>query len=149
MQDYNSAPNAGTAVPADPAAGPDMPAVPAAPAASRRVMPASRLTGSRVRNSAGQDLGSIEAIMIDVPTGRVAYAVLSFGGFLGLGSKLFAVPWEALALSDKDREYTLNIDRKHLEQAPGFDPDRWPDMADRAWASELYRFYGYKPYWEP
>ena len=62
----------------------------------RRVLSASTIEGDSVRNSAGEDLGRIEHIMIDIPTGRVAYAVLSFGGFLGIGNKLFAVPWEAL-----------------------------------------------------
>src|SRR6266545_4609381 len=66
----------------------------------RRVMGASTLTGDSVRNPAGEDLGKIEEIMIDVPTGRVAYAVLSFGGFLGLGDKLFAVPWGNLTLDE-------------------------------------------------
>lgn len=65
----------------------------------RRVLSASSLSGDGVRNSAGEDLGKIEDIMLDVPTGRVAYAVLSFGGFLGMGNKLFAIPWEAMSMS--------------------------------------------------
>ena len=114
----------------------------------RRVIAAGKMAGDRVRNPAGEDLGHIEEIMIDGATGRVAYAVLSFGGFLGLGNKLFAIPWEALALHQRDHEFVLNIDRRQLENAPGFDKEHWPDMADRAWGSQVFAYYGFKPYWE-
>jgi sporulation protein YlmC with PRC-barrel domain len=114
----------------------------------RRVMSAKTLAGDRVRNSAGEDLGKIEELMIDVPTGRVAYAVLSFGGFLGMGNKLFAIPWEALTLNESDHEFILNVDKQRLEAAPGFDKDNWPDMADRKFGTEVYDYYGYTPYWE-
>jgi sporulation protein YlmC with PRC-barrel domain len=108
----------------------------------RRVLSAATLTGDRVRNSAGENLGKIEEIMIDVPTGRVAYAVLSFGGFLGIGDKLFAVPWQSLTLNERDHEFILNVDRERLETAPGFDRDHWPDMADPAWGALVNEFYG-------
>lgn len=114
----------------------------------RRVLSAGTLTGDRVRNSAGEDLGKIEEIMIDVQTGRVAYAVLSFGGFLGIGDKLFAVPWQAMTLNEADHEFVLNVDKAALENAPGFDKDNWPDMADPDWGSRVFSHYGYKPYWE-
>lgn len=114
----------------------------------RRVMSAGTLAGDHVRNSAGEDLGKIEEIMIDVPTGRVAYAVLSFGGFLGMGDKLFALPWNALQLNEDEHEFILNVDKATLENAPGFDKDNWPDMADENWASQIYGHYGSKPYWE-
>ena len=77
----------------------------------RRVLAASTLTGDRVHNQAGEDLGKIEEIMIDLPTGRVAYAVLSFGGFMGLGDKLFAVPWSALRIDEGEHEFILNAER--------------------------------------
>ncbi|HJT88558.1 MAG TPA: PRC-barrel domain-containing protein [Bryobacteraceae bacterium] len=114
----------------------------------RRVMPAGGLMGERVRNSAGDSLGKVEEIMLDVPTGRIAYAVLSFGGALGIGKKLFAVPWEALTLNDREHEFVLNVDKQTLEDAPGFDKENWPDMADPAWGSKVHRHYGYRPYWE-
>src|SRR5438105_9704065 len=96
----------------------------------RRVMSAGTLAGDHVRNAAGDDLGKLEEIMLDVPTGRVAYAVLSFGGFLGMGNKLFAVPWDALTLDEENHEFILNVDKQTLDNAPGFDKDNWPDMAD-------------------
>ena len=114
----------------------------------RRVMSAGSLTGGRVRNAAGEDLGKIEEIMLDVPTGRVAYAVLSFGGFLGMGNKLFAVPWEALTLNEQEPEFLLNINKQQLENAPGFDKDNWPDMADPNWGTEIYNYYGKRPHWD-
>jgi len=115
---------------------------------ARRVVAANKLTGDRVRNSAGENLGKIEDLAIDISTGRIAYAVLSFGGFLNLGNKLFAIPWEALSLNRRDHEFVLNVDRRQLEGAPGFDKEHWPDMADRDWGSQVFAYYGYKPYWE-
>jgi sporulation protein YlmC with PRC-barrel domain len=114
----------------------------------RRVLSADTLAGDRVRNPSGEDLGKIEEIMIDIPTGHVAYAVLSFGGFLGMGNKLFAVPWKALTLDEDAHEFILNVDKETLERAPGFDKDNWPDMADPQWGSQVYAHYGYKPYWD-
>jgi len=114
----------------------------------RRVLSAGTLAGDRVRNPAGEDLGKIEEIMIDIPSGQVAYAVLSFGGFLGMGNKLFAVPWKAMTLDEDAHEFILNVDKETLERAPGFDKDNWPDMADPQWGSQVYTHYGYKPYWE-
>jgi sporulation protein YlmC with PRC-barrel domain len=115
---------------------------------TRRVLSAGSLAGDRVRNSAGEDLGKIEEIMIDVPSGRVGYAVLSFGGFLGLGNKLFAVPWDAFTIDEAEKQFILNVDKKVLEDAPGFDKDNWPDMADPDFGSQIYGHYGSKPYWD-
>ena len=115
---------------------------------SRRVIAASALSRrSCSQPGVGADLGKIEEIMFDVTTGRIAYAVLSFGGFLGIGDKLFAVPWGALSLNS-DQEFVLNVDRQMLESAPGFDKRRWPDMADPAFAQAVHRHYGKTPYWE-
>ncbi len=114
----------------------------------RRVLSAGTLAGDRVRNSAGEDLGKIEEIMLDIPSGRVAYAVLSFGGFLGMGNKLFAVPWNALTLDEREHEFVLNVDKQVLENAPGFDKDNWPDMADPTWGSQIFKHYGYSADWD-
>jgi surface antigen len=86
--------------------------------------------------------------MIDIPTGRVAYAVLSFGGFLGMGNKLFAVPWHAFTIDEENKEFVLDVDKKVLENAPGFDKDNWPDMANVDFGKQIYGYYGYTPYWE-
>jgi sporulation protein YlmC with PRC-barrel domain len=114
----------------------------------RRVLSASSLAGDSVKNAAGEDLGNIDEIMIDIPSGRVAYAVLSFGGVLGIGSKLFALPWEVLTVDEDRRCFILNVDKPTLERAPGFDKDHWPDMAERTWGAQIYSYYGRTPYWE-
>jgi len=114
----------------------------------RRVLAASTLAGDSVKNSAGEDLGKLDEIMIDIPSGRIAYAVLSFGGFLRMGNKLFAVPWSVLRVDEDQKCFTLEIDKAALENAPGFDQDNWPDMADTTWGADIYRYYGRTPYWE-
>src|SRR5579872_5459713 len=104
----------------------------------RRVLSASTLAGDKVRNSQGEDLGNVDEIMIDIPSGRVAYAVLSFGGVLGMGDKLFAVPWNALTVDEDEKCFILDVDKRTLESAPGFDKDNWPDMADTTWGSRIF-----------
>jgi sporulation protein YlmC with PRC-barrel domain len=111
----------------------------------RSVLSASTLAGDSVRNAAGEDLGKIDEIMIDIPSGRVAYAVLSFGGFLGMGDKLFAVPWNALKVDEDEKCFVLNVDRRTIEQAPGFDKDNWPDMSDTAFSSQISAYYHVEP----
>jgi sporulation protein YlmC with PRC-barrel domain len=113
-----------------------------------RVLSASTLEGNPVRNPAGERLGEIEEFMIDLPTGRIGYAILAFGGSLGLGDRLFAIPWEALKLDTENREFVLNVDKEMLQKAPAFDKDDWPDFADRAWGAGIYGYYGCKPYWQ-
>ena len=113
-----------------------------------RVMAADTLEGNKVKNPAGQDLGEIKHIMLDVPTGRIAYAVLSFGGFLGMGDKLFAIPWTALVLDTDQKCFILDSSQDRLEQAPGFDKDHWPAMAEEKWARNVHEYYRSKPYWE-
>jgi len=111
------------------------------------VLSAGTLIGDNVRNNEGEDLGKLEEIMIDLDEGRVAYAVLSFGGFLGMGNKLFAIPWEALTVDTENEEIVLNVQKDVLEDAPGFDKDNWPDTTNRNWLVEVYTYYGYDPYW--
>ena len=108
----------------------------------------STITGEDVRNDTGEDLGKIEDIMIDVDTGRIAYAVLSFGGFLGIGDKYFAIPWESLRVSMDGNEFILDVPKEKLENAPGFDKDNWPTSPDREFVSNIYSYYGYRPYWD-
>jgi sporulation protein YlmC with PRC-barrel domain len=114
----------------------------------RRVLSASTLAGDAVKNSVGEDLGKVDEIMIDIPTGYIAYAVLSFGGFLRMGNKLFAVPWDVLKVDEDQKCFILDIEKSRLENAPGFDKDNWPDMADQSWGRQIYSYYGRTPYWE-
>ena len=103
----------------------------------RHVLSADTLSGTRVRNPKGEELGSIKQIMIDIPSGRVAYAVLTFGGFLGLGDKLFAIPWEAMTLNEDQQCFLLDADRSFFENAPGFDKNNWPETPDTRWSGGL------------
>jgi sporulation protein YlmC with PRC-barrel domain len=115
------------------------------------VMGASTLTGDPVVNAEGETLGTIHEIMLHVPTGRIAYAVLSFGGALGglLGTgKLFAIPWQSLHLDPEHHRFVLNVPKEKLEHAPGFDKDNWPDMADPNFGRSIYDYYGIKSDWQ-
>lgn len=103
---------------------------------------ASTVIGTDVKNLQDENLGKIEEIMLDVINGRVMYAVLSFGGFLGLGNKLFAIPWQALRYDHAANAYRLAADKERLKNAPGFDKDEWPDTTDAAWSNGLHEFYG-------
>lgn len=112
------------------------------------VLSASTLMGNKVYNLEGEKLGDIKDVMLDVDLGRVAYAVLSFGGFLGMGDKLFAIPFEAFRVDPSNDRIVLNVPKEKLENAPGFDKDHWPSTGDRTWAAGIHRHYGYRPYWE-
>jgi len=74
--------------------------------------------------------------------------VLSFGGILGMGDKLFAIPWGALTLDTDRKCFVLDVPKDRLQSAPGFDKDRWPAMADASWASQVYAYYNQPPYWQ-
>lgn len=107
-----------------------------------RLMGADTLMGNDVYNRQDEDLGDIKEIMLDVAGGRISYAVLSYGGLLGMGEKLFAVPWSALTLDTENKRFTLDVSQDRLENAPGFDKDNWPDMSDQAWAKNIHTYYG-------
>lgn len=112
------------------------------------VVAADTLEGDRVMSPAGEELGTIEDIMIDVQRGTVAYAVMSCAGFAALGDKLLAVPWRALTLDAQRHCFVLDADRDRFAKAPAFDKDHWPSMADGRWAAEVHDFYGVAPYWD-
>ena len=113
-----------------------------------QVMAASTLEGNNVMNRADEELGEIKEFMIDVPSGRIAYAVMSCGGFLGMGDKLFAVPFGALTLDTEKKRFILDVSKDRLKNAPGFDKDHWPSMADTTWGGDVHRYYGVRPYWD-
>jgi sporulation protein YlmC with PRC-barrel domain len=110
-----------------------------------RLMGADTLIGNDVYNPRDESLGDIKEIMLDVPSGRISYAVLAYGGLLGMGEKLFAVPWEALTLDTTNKRFTLNVSRERLESAPGFSKDNWPNMSDQTWANDIHSYYGTPP----
>jgi sporulation protein YlmC with PRC-barrel domain len=109
---------------------------------------ASSIIGTKVVNPKDDSLGEIKELVIDPRTGRVAYAVVSFGGFLSMGKKLFAIPFSAFAYNVTKNEYILDVSKERLDAAPGFDPDHWPSMADEQWNRDVYSYYERPPYWE-
>lgn len=109
---------------------------------------ASKVIGCEVDSVDGKNLGEIQELVVDDGSGRVIYAVLSFGGFLGMGDKYFAIPWKALKPSTTETDHVvLDVTKERLAAAPGFDQKKWPDMADRRWGSEIHTYYGKDPYW--
>jgi sporulation protein YlmC with PRC-barrel domain len=106
------------------------------------LMGASTLIGEDVYGAQDEYLGEIKEIMLEMSTGKVSYAVLTFGGFLGLGEKLFAVPWNALKLDTVNKRFLLNVQKDRLKDAPGFDKDNWPDMTDQSWINIMNTYYG-------
>ncbi len=105
------------------------------------VMSCETLTGDAIVNGQGDKLGTLAHVMLDVPAGRIAYAVLARGGVLGLGERLHAIPWSALTLDAERHRFVLDVDAERLDKAPGFDRAHWPRMADPAWARGVERFF--------
>jgi sporulation protein YlmC with PRC-barrel domain len=108
----------------------------------RQTLSAKSIIGDAVVNPEGENLGNIEELMVDVSTGQVTYAVLSFGGFLGLGDKLFALPWTKLRVNERDKNIVVDLPKQMLEAAPGFDKDNWPDLSDERQRATIDRYYG-------
>jgi len=115
-----------------------------------KILSAETLIGDNVRNPEGEDLGKIEELMIDVGRGCIAYAVLSFNGFLGIGDKLFAIPWESLTVDTDEEVFILDVDKETLKDAPGFERDEWPTAMSGSdeWLVSIYRYYHHTPYWK-
>jgi hypothetical protein len=109
------------------------------------LLSASKLNGNDVYDQKGEKLGSIRDIMLDMHTGKMCYAVLSFGALLSMGEKLFAVPWGVLALDAVSKHLRLAVDLERLRNAPGFSEDQWPDMADSSWADRIHSYYRGQP----
>ena len=110
------------------------------------LMGAHTLLGDHVHNMQKEHLGDIKEIMLDMRTSKIAYAVISFGGVFTLGEKLFAVPWNALKLDPENKRFLLDVAKERFENAPGFDSDHWPNMADQTWIDEIRTYYGTSAY---
>ncbi|SDZ95490.1 PRC-barrel domain-containing protein [Microbulbifer marinus] len=113
------------------------------------VLSASSLEGDSVKNRQGEDLGTIKEIMLDTESHSIAYYVLSFGGIMGLGDDLFAIPPEAMRLDAKNKCFILSVDKEKLKKAEGFDKDNWPNMADPKFRSNIYSQYGVQQHSQP
>lgn len=105
-----------------------------------RYLTASTIIGEKVINGRYERLGDVKDIMIDVIDGKIQYVVIEMGGFLGIGEKYFAIPYDMLEISTEDHAFILDQDKETLKNAPGFDKDHWPDTN-----SHSYEAYG--TYW--
>ena len=104
---------------------------------------ASKLTGLYVRNHQGEKLGTIDDLVIHLPTGRVAYAAVGVGGVVGIGEKLFAIPFSAMTFEHGKDEmhFVIDMPKEKLQAAPGFDKHDWPNFADPNWAERIDNYY--------
>ena len=106
-----------------------------------------KVEGTAVYGSDDKKIGSVQRVMIDKISGKVAFAVISFGGFLGMGTNLLPLPWGRLRYSVRFEAYELDIDDGELKRAPSFRADKDFDWGDRSQEAELHRYYGIPPYW--
>ncbi|MFZ2450191.1 MAG: PRC-barrel domain-containing protein [Methylovulum miyakonense] len=113
----------------------------------QQISRASKIIGTKVKSPTGESLGDIKELVVDPLTGQVVYAVVSFGGWFGLGNKLFALPWSALNWARDKEYYVLDLDKDTLKKAPGFDKKHWPDSTNKwdQWREEIEQFYRVKP----
>jgi sporulation protein YlmC with PRC-barrel domain len=107
-----------------------------------RNLTAKTLIGDDVRNSQGEKLGTVQDFMIDLESGKIAYVVVSHGGVLGVGDKLFAIPWGVFLLDTGDHSLLLDVDQETLQNAEGFDKNNWPNTADPTWRRSIDEHYG-------
>lgn len=107
---------------------------------------AKTLIGEEVIGKNGKKLGEIQELMIDMHNKKVAYVLMSFAGFLGMGERLFAVPFAALRNEAQKGQLYLDVDEENINNAPYIEKDYWPDMADKNWIREIHAFYGVEPY---
>lgn len=113
-----------------------------------RLISSDKVEGTEVRRSNGDKLGSIDHVMIDKQSGRVAYAAMSFGGFLGIGSEYRAVPWNSLHYNEQVDAYELNVSDDQLKNAPLVSTGFFETgVADRQWEDDIHRHYQATPYW--
>lgn len=106
----------------------------------------STIIGRAVESQHGNEVGQISEVVMEATTGNVAYAVVASDGFVGLGEKLFAIPWRALQQPTAAQTFRLDMTEEQLKQAPGFDKDNWPDLEDRHWGDTIHAYYGQSPY---
>ena len=109
-----------------------------------KILSSSTITGQNVYNLKDENIGNIKDLMIDPGNAEVVYAVISFGGFMGIGDKLFAMPLKAFQFSDNEEKIRLDISKEKLENAPSFDKDNWPKTDNNEFVDSVHSHYGYE-----
>ena len=115
---------------------------------SSSLISSDKVEGTAVYDRRGEKLGSIHSVMIDKISGKVAYAVMSFGGFLGMGDSYHPLPWHVLTYDTGQGGYVVDLDRNKLEGAPTYGTSETPNWSDRRWGQQVHDYYGSRPYWE-
>ena len=115
---------------------------------SSSLISSDKVEGTAVYDRGGEKLGSIHSVMIDKISGKVAYAVMSFGGFLGMGDSYHPLPWHVLTYDTGQGGYVVDLDRNKLEGAPTYATSETPNWSDRRWGQQVHDYYGTRPYWE-
>lgn len=108
---------------------------------------ADKVEGTKVYNLKGDKLGHIDAVMLDKQRGSVVYAVMSFGGFLGMGEKQHPLPWSTLRYDENQDGYIVNLSKEQLEKAPTFERGGASRLADQTYGESVYKYYDATPYW--
>lgn len=108
------------------------------------LLSAGTIEGDDVCSLGGDKLGTIQDLMLDIKSGEIRYAVLSTGGFLGMGDRLFAIPWSSMRIDGANKRFMVDLDQERLKDAPGFDKDNWPDWSDVAWSTTVDSYFGSK-----
>lgn len=106
-----------------------------------------RVEGTAVRRPTGDTIGTIQRLMIDKISGNVAYAVLRFGGFFGLGEKHLPIPWAKLTFDPSMNAYQVNISDDEITKAPSYAADKEFDWGDRSQERQVHDYYKTRPYW--
>ncbi len=112
-----------------------------------RLISAASVHGTDVYDTAGEKLGTVETVMLDKQSGRIAYAVLSFGGFLGIGNQHHPMPWQTLHYDPDRQGYVVNLDRTRLEGAPVYAAEDTTMLNDEAFGRRVHDYYGVEPFW--
>jgi len=113
-----------------------------------RLIAADQVEGTTIYNPAGDNLCSVEDVMIDKVTGKIAYAVVGFGGFLGIGNRHYPMPWEKLKYDTNMGGFVVDLDKRVLEGAPSYSDTETVGWEDPAWGKRVYDYYGARPYWD-
>jgi len=116
-------------------------------AVSQSLISSSKVEGTAVYNVEGEKLGAVDCLMIDKQSGQVAYAVMSFGGFLGLGEKRHPVPWPSMYYDKSKEGYVVSLSKEALEAAPNLNPGEYGQLGDRDYEETVYTHYKAEPYW--
>ncbi|MCE4222901.1 PRC-barrel domain containing protein [Methylobacterium sp. C25] len=113
----------------------------------RTLIASDRVVGAEVRRPDGSKVGRIERLMLDKASGRVAYVVMSFGGFLGLGEDYYTLPWAVLTYDTSMDAYSVDITEEQLRNAPARSPEGGDPQDEREWEEHVHRYYNAAPYW--